>query len=210
MPRSALPPPPPPPHSRMWPDRAALLADRGRALEELHRCSIGVHRVLLLWLLALSAIIGWALLVIPLQQLEERDPLGFLLGPVFALLGLAALSPSVITLAHAIRRDHRIRQLLDAWLQLDSDPETDAGLRSPGLSLFWLLSSVALCVIGLWASFASAAGAEPDRTRYSDVALDMGIGTILWLTGLIGVIKAVRHYRWAVRALGPAPRPGHH
>ncbi|MEV1077853.1 hypothetical protein AB0I98_06290 [Streptomyces sp. NPDC050211] len=210
MPRSALPPPPPPPHSRMWPDRAALLADRGRALEELHRCSIGVHRVLLLWLLALSAIIGWALLVIPLQQLEERDPLGFLLGPVFALLGLAALSPSVITLAHAIRRDHRIRQLLDAWLQLDSDPATDAGLRSPGLSLFWLLSSVVLCVIGLWASFASAAGAEPDSTRYSDVALGMGIGTILWLTGLIGVIKAVRHYRWAVRALGPAPRPGHH
>ncbi|MDO0935711.1 hypothetical protein QQY66_30025 [Streptomyces sp. DG2A-72] len=210
MPRSPLPPPPPPPHSRMWPDRAALLADRWRALEELRRCSIGVHRVLLLWLLALSAIIGWALLVIPLQQLEERDPLGFLLGPVFALLGLAALSPSVITLAHAIRRDHRIRQLLDAWLQLDSDPATDAGLRSPGLSLFWLLSSVALCVIGLWASFASAVGAEPDRTRYSDVALDMGIGTILWLTGLIGVIKAVRHYRWAVRALGPAPRPGHH
>ncbi|WP_155058577.1 hypothetical protein [Streptomyces blattellae] len=208
MPRSSLPPPPPPPHSRMWPDRAALLADRGRVLQELHRCSIGLQRVLLLWLLALSAIIGWALLVVPLQQFEERDPLRFLLGPVFTLLGLAALSPSVITLGHAIRRDHLIRQLLDAWLELDSDPATDAGLRSPGLSLFWFLSSVVLCVTGLWVSFASVIGADPDRARHSDVALDMGIGTILWLTGLIGVVKAVRHYRWAVRALGPAPRPG--
>ncbi|MEV6171052.1 hypothetical protein AB0L99_22805 [Streptomyces sp. NPDC051954] len=210
MPGSPLPPPPPPPHTRMWPDRAALLADRGRALEELHRCSIGVHRVLLLWLLALAAIIGWALLVVPLQQIEERDPLGFVLGPLFALLGLAALAPSVIAVAVAIRRDQRIRQLLDAWLQLDSDPSTDVGLRSPGLSLFWLLSSVVLCAIGLWESFTSAAGAEPGRARHSDVVLGMGIGTILWLTGLIGVVKAVRHYRWALRVLGPSPRPGHH
>jgi len=27
----------------------------------------------------------------------------------------------------------------------------------------------------------------------------MGLGTILWLTGLIGAAKAVGHYRWAVR-----------
>jgi hypothetical protein len=33
----------------------------------------------------------------------------------------------------------------------------------------------------------------------------LGIGTILWLTGLIGVVKAVRHYRWALRVLRPAP-----
>ncbi|MET9383749.1 hypothetical protein ABZY09_22435 [Streptomyces sp. NPDC002928] len=205
MSRSMLPPPPPPPHVRTWPDRGALLADRGRALEELRRRSLGVHRVLLLWLLALAAIIGWSLLVLPLQQIEEEDPTGFLLGPVFVILGLAALAPPVIAVALAIRRDRQIRRLLDAWLALDSHPPTDACLRSPGLSLFWLLSSLAVCATGLWASLAAAAGAEPGRSAYSDVALGMGIGTILWLTGLIGVVKAVRHYRWALRVLGPAP-----
>ncbi|QIJ64291.1 hypothetical protein [Streptomyces sp. JB150] len=206
MPRSPLPPPPPPPHLRTWPDRAALLADRGRALEELRRRSLGVHRVLLLWLLALAAIIGWSLLILPLQQLEQKDPLGFVLGPIFAVLGLASLTPSVIAVVIAVRRDHRIRQLIDAWLALDSHPPTDARLRSAGLSLFWMLSSLMVCGIGLWASFASAARAEPGRSTYADVVLGMGIGMILWLTGLIGVVKAVRHYRWALRTLRPALR----
>jgi hypothetical protein len=178
-------------------------------LEELHRRSLGVHRVLLLWLLALAAIIGWALLVLPVQQFEEKDPTGFLLGPVFALLGLAALTPSVIAVILAIRRDHRIRQLMDAWLALDSHPSSDARLRAPALSLFWLLSSLTIAVIGLWTSFGTAAGAEAGRSTYADVILGMGTGTILWLTGLIGVVKAVRHYRWALRVLGPAPAAGH-
>ena len=213
MPRSTVPPPPPPAHIRAWPDRSALLADRGRALEELRRRSLGVHRVLLLWLLAVAAIIGWALLVLPLQQLEQRDPTGFILGPLFAILGLAALAPSVVAVVLAVRRDRHISQLLDAWLRLDSHPTTDARLRSPGLSLFWLLSSLGVCAFGLWTSFAGAAEAEPGRNTYSDVVLVMGIGFILWLTGLIGVAKAVRHYRWAVRALRPRasgaqrPRP---
>jgi hypothetical protein len=209
MPAATLPPPPPPPHLRTWPDRSALLADREQALEELHRRSLGVHRVLLLWLLALAAIIGWALLVLPVQQFEEKDPTGFLLGPVFALLGLAALTPSVIAVILAIRRDHRIRQLMDAWLALDSHPSSDARLRAPALSLFWLLSSLTIAVIGLWTSFGTAAGAEAGRSTYADVILGMGTGTILWLTGLIGVVKAVRHYRWALRVLGPAPAAGH-
>ncbi|MEU2281324.1 hypothetical protein ABZ614_04995 [Streptomyces sp. NPDC013178] len=209
MSRATLPPPPPPPYLRTWPDRSTLLADRQRALEELHRRSLGVHRVLLLWLLALAAIIGWSLLVLPVQQFEEKDPTAFLLGPVFALLGLAALAPSVVAVVLAVRRDHQIRQLLDAWLALDSHPLSDARLRSPGLSLFWLLSSLAVATTGLWASFATAAGARPGRSTYAEVALGMGIGTILWLTGLIGAAKAVRHYRWALRALGPAPAAGH-
>jgi hypothetical protein len=186
-----------------------MLADRGRALEDLRRRSLGVHRVLLLWLLALAAIIGWSLLVLPLQQIEDKDPLGLILGPIFALLGLASLAPSVIAVVFAIRRDRRIRELIDAWLALDTHPPTDARLRSPGLSLFWMLSSMLICAIGLWASFAAAAEAEPGRSLYYDAALGMGIGLILWVTGLIGATKAVRHYRWALRALGPAPRPGH-
>lgn len=209
MHRSPLPPPPPPPHIRTWPDHAAMLADRGRALEELRRRSLGVHRVLLLWLLALAAVIGWSLLVLPIQQFEERDPLGFVLGPIFAVLGLASLVPSVVAVILAIRRDQRTRQLIDAWLALDSHPPTDTRLRSPGLSLFWMLSSLVVCAIGLWASFATAAQAEPGRSTYGDVVLGMGIGMILWLTGLIGVVKAVRHYRWALRVLGPAPRSPH-
>ncbi|MFH8804461.1 hypothetical protein ACH4F6_33630 [Streptomyces sp. NPDC017936] len=202
MPGATLPPPPPPPHIRTWPDRSALLADRARALEELRRRSLGVHRVLLLWLLALAAIIGWSLLVLPVQQFEERDPTGFLLGPVFALLGLAALTPSVVAVALAVRREHQMGQLLDDWLALDSDPLHDARLRSPGLSLFWLLSSLGVAAIGLWASFATAAGAHAAGSTYADIALGMGTGTILWLTGLIGVVKAVRHYRWALRVPG--------
>ncbi|MET7696114.1 hypothetical protein [Streptomyces sp. NPDC005485] len=201
MPRSSVPPPPPPPHVRTWPDRAALLADRRRALEELLRRSLGVHRVLLLWLLALAAIIGWSLLVLPLQQIEQHDPTGFILGPVFAILGLAALAPSVVAVVLAVRRDRKLRELLDAWLHLDSHPPTDARLRSPGLSLFWFLSSIVVGAIGLWASFA-AAGTR--KTYFSDVVLGMGIGLILWMTGLIGVVKAVRHYRWALRVLAPA------
>ncbi|MFD3315197.1 hypothetical protein [Streptomyces sp. NPDC058694] len=212
MPGPTLPPPPPPAYISGWPDRSALLADRGRALEELRRRSLGVHRVLLLWLLAVAAIIGWALLVLPLQQLEQRDPTGFILGPLFAVLGLASLAPSVVAVVLAVRRDRHISQLLDAWLRLDSHPPTDDRLRSSGLSLFWLLSSLTVGAFGLWTSFAGAAEARPGRDAYSDVVLVMGIGFILWLTGLIGVVKAVRHYRWAVRVLGPrvpalAPAP---
>ncbi|MFJ4619204.1 hypothetical protein [Streptomyces sp. NPDC088812] len=202
---ATLPPPPPPSHLGAWPDRSALLADRERALDVLHRCSLGVHRVLLLWLLALAAIIGWSLLVLPVQQFEEKDPTGSLLGPVFALIGVAALTPSVTAVVLAIRRDHRTRQLLEAWLALDSHPLSDARLRSPGLSLFWLLSSLTVAAIGLWASFVSAVGARPGPSAYADIALGMGTGTILWLTGLIGVVKAVQHYRWALRVLGPTP-----
>ncbi|OSZ58716.1 hypothetical protein OQI_20170 [Streptomyces pharetrae CZA14] len=209
MPRSPLPPPPPPPHIRTWPDRTALLADRGRALEELRRRSLGVHRILLLWLLALAAIVGWSLLVLPLQQIEAKDPLGFILGPIFGLLGLASLAPSVIAVVFAARRDRRLRELIDAWLALDTHPPTDTRLRSPGLSLFWMLSSLLVGATGLWASFATAAQAEPGPSARADVVLGMGIGMILWVTGLIGMVKAVRHYRWALRALGPASPPGH-
>lgn len=132
MPGFLLPPPPPPAHIRSWPDRAALLADRGRALEELRGRSLGVHRVLLLWLLALAAIVGWALLVLPLQQIEQRDPTGVVLGPLFALLGLAALALTVLAVALSVRSDRRMHELLKAWTELDRHPATDSRLRSPG------------------------------------------------------------------------------
>ncbi|MGW2228999.1 hypothetical protein [Streptomyces formicae] len=206
MPRRTLPPPPPPAHLRTWPDRQTLLTDRGMALDDLRRRHLGVHRLLLLWLCGLGGVVGCALLTLPLQFIDGKDPGFFLLGPVLAVLGAAALAPSVIGVVLGIRHDRRLRELTDAWLALDTHPATDARLRSPGLSLFWLLSSLAVCALGLWASFAAAAYAEPGRDTYADVALGMGAGLVLWLTGLIGAAKAARHYRWALRRLGPAPR----
>ncbi|MEU4800631.1 hypothetical protein [Streptomyces sp. NPDC023327] len=208
MPSRTLPPPPPPAHLRTWPDRRTLLTDRGMALHELRRRHLGVHRLLFLWLCGLGAVIGWALLMQPIKLIEEQDATGLILGPVLAVLGLAALAPSVVGVVLSLRRDRRIRALTDAWLALDRDPASDARLRSPGLSLLWLLSSLAVCALGLWASFASAAYAEPGRETYADVALGMGTGLLLWLTGLLGAAKALTHYRWALRALTPLPAPG--
>lgn len=210
MPSRTLPPPPPPVHLRTWPDRQTLLTDRGMALDDLRRRHLGVHRLLLLWLCGFGGVVGCALLTLPLQFIDDKDPSFFLLGPVLMVLGVAALAPSVIGVVLGIRHDRRLRELTDAWLALDSHPATDARLRSPGLSLFWLLSSLAVCALGLWASFAAAAYAEPGRDTYADVALGMGAGLVLWLTGLIGAAKAARHYRWALRRLGPAPRAGAH
>ncbi|MFJ2767394.1 hypothetical protein [Streptomyces sp. NPDC087300] len=210
MPSRTLPPPPPPAHLRTWPDRQTLLNDRGMALDDLRRRYLGVHRLLLLWLCGFGGVVGWALLVMPLQFIDDKDPSGFLLGPVLMVLGVAAFVPSVIGVVIGFRHDRRIRELTDAWLALDSQPASDARLRSPALSLVWLLASLAVCVLGLWASFAAAAYAEPGRDTYSDVALGMGTGLVLWLTGLIGGTKAARHYRWALRRLGPAPSAGGH
>lgn len=204
IPRRTLPPPPPPAYLRTWPDRNALLHDRGKALEELRRRVLGVHRILLLWLFGLGCVIGWALLTVPLEMIEDRDVMAIVMVPLCAILGLGTIIPCVYGVVAGIRSDRKARELTDSWLTLDSDPASDSALRSPGLSLCWLLSSLLVCALGLWASFAAAAYAEPGRDSSYDVALGMGTGLILWLTGLIGITKAAGHYRWAIRKLGPA------
>ncbi|MFB6674666.1 hypothetical protein ACFCWG_20115 [Streptomyces sp. NPDC056390] len=208
MPSRALPPPPPPVQLRTWPDRQTLLTDRGMALDELRRTYLAVRRLLLLWLCGFGGVIGWALLVQTLQLIEDRDPLAFIFGPVFVILGLAALVPAVVGVVLGMRRDRHIRELTDAWLALDTDPATDARLRSPGAGLTWWLSSLVVCALGLWTSLGTAAYAEPGRDTYVDVTFGMGAGTILWLTGLIGIRKALGHYRWAARRLSPTPARG--
>jgi hypothetical protein len=208
MPSRTLPPPPPPVEMRAWPDREALLADRARAMGELIRLSIGVPRLLLLWLTVAGFAVGWSLIGAALAAFEESiDPLSYLFGGIFACIGAACVIPTVFVIGFGIRRDKLVRERLGQWSSLERDPLRDAHLRSPAQSLFWFIPSFLLGALGLWMCFAIPATAKPGRETYADVALMMGLGFILWLTGLIGVAKAVSHYRWAVRLLGAAGSP---
>ncbi len=122
---------------------------------------------------------------------EEPDPLSAVFGVVFALLGVGVLLPTGY---------RQVRQLLRTWAESDRDPAADARLRAPGRSLAWLLASFAWAASGLYVAFAGAASVLPNDTAYGEVAYYLGLGMILWITGLLGLAKAGTHYRWAVRA----------
>lgn len=206
MSRRTLPPPPPPEDIRAWPDRESLLADRARAMGELSRLSIGVPRLLLLWLTAAGFAAGWGLIGAALKTFQESiDVLSYMAVAVFAGLGLAGMLPTGLVIGFGIRRDKVVRERLAQWSSLARDPARDVRFRSPGESLFWLVPSFLLCALGLWLSFAVPATAERGRETYAEVTMLMGLGFILWLTGLLGVAKAVSHYRWAVRLLAGGP-----
>ncbi|WP_415952442.1 hypothetical protein [Streptomyces sp. KLOTTS4A1] len=201
-----LPPPPPPTHLATWPDRTALLHDREQALELLRRRSLGVGRLVVLWLTGVLAVFGWALVAMPLMLIRDKDPMFIVLGPVCALLGLAALAPAVFIVVRGARTDRRVRELTDAWLALDEERASAQALRAPGRSLAWLLLSFAPCAAGLWAAFG---GTYAAHSPYEAV-LALGSGTLIWLTGLLGVAKAVGHRQWAIRELGHPRRPAPH
>ncbi|MEV8530292.1 hypothetical protein [Streptomyces sp. NPDC051211] len=210
MPRRHLPPPPPPAHLRAWHDAAVLQDDRARFLTELARHSLGLTRLLLLWSAAAVFAFGWSFLGMALMSFEQGDGLGLLIGGAFAALGFGVLVPAGFWFAWGARRDREVRQLLCAWADSEpagNDPAAEARLRAPGRSLGWLLSSFGLCAAGLWVSFGSAASARPDGDTYGEVAYYIGLGMILWITGLLGAGKAAAHYRWALRAFtGPGRR----
>ncbi|WP_199550625.1 hypothetical protein [Streptomyces sp. N35] len=193
-----LPPPPPPGHIATWPDRSSLLADRSRALQALTGGGLGLGRLVLLWLTGLLALFGWGMLCMPLLWLGSGDVMGFILGPVCALLGLAALVPAVIIVVRGARTDRRVRELTEAWIELDEERQSVRALRSPGLSLAWLLLSFVPCAGGLWVSFG---GTHAANDRYEAV-LALGAGTLLWVTGLLGIAKANGHRQWILRTLG--------
>ncbi|MFJ6798676.1 hypothetical protein [Streptomyces sp. NPDC091268] len=201
MPRRDLPPPPPPAHLRDWTDEAAVRADRARFLRELGQRSLGLGRLLLLWAVSAVFALGWSFVGMALMAFEEDDPVSFLLGLVFVVLGAGVLVPAGFWLASGARRDRQVRRLLCAWAEWDRDPAADSRVRAPGRSLAWLLASLAVGALGLWVTFGVAVSARPGEDTYAEVAYYMGLGLILWITGLLGLGKAGAHYRWAVRAL---------
>ncbi|MFJ3581585.1 hypothetical protein ACIPPS_04990 [Streptomyces sp. NPDC090127] len=199
--RAPLPPPPPPVEIRSWPDREARLADRARAMAELNRRLLGGARlsVFLVWVATLQ--LGWGLCGSGFIMLDESlDPISGLFACFFVALGLGAVVPAVFFLARGVRRDREARERLTLWAAVDADRAADARLRRPVLSVVWLLVSFALCAVGLWLSLAAPAEATgPGRGGYGLVTYFMGAALGLWVSGLTGVVKAVGHYRLAVR-----------
>ncbi|MCX4982887.1 hypothetical protein [Streptomyces sp. NBC_00572] len=205
-PRNPLPPPPPPAELQSWPDRDARLADRARALDELARRLLGGGRLalFLLWFLMLQ--LGWSLIGVLLTSLGGPilDPITMMIDLFAAALGIGVLVPAVWLTIRSLRRDRIIRERLVQWAALDRHGPTDARLRAPGHSVNWLLMSFAMCGLGLWMGFAVPAGVSRDD-GYGLVAYGMGVALILWVTGLTGLVKAIGHYRLAVRLTGRRP-----
>ncbi|WP_239516119.1 MULTISPECIES: hypothetical protein [unclassified Streptomyces] len=199
MPRCDLPPPPPPAHLRAWLDEHTVRADRARFLSELGRRSLGFGRLLLLWAVSAVFALGWSFVGMALMAFETHDPLSYLFGLIFAVLGVGVLIPAGFWFAWGAKRDRQVRRLMCAWAELEPDPAADRAMRAPGRSLTWLLASFALGALGLWVTFGSAAAARPGADTYGEVAYTMGLGMILWITALLGLGKAGAHYRWAIR-----------
>ncbi|MFC9248791.1 hypothetical protein ACFT7S_33595 [Streptomyces sp. NPDC057136] len=205
--RSPLPPPPPPVELRSWPDRQAMFADRAVVLGALVTMHLGHVRLAMLWLWGMLAALGWSFVGGAIVSFEEpNDPFAAMLGMVGFALGAFLLVPSVAFVAVGLARDRQVRRLLVQWGALGRDPAGDLRLRIPGVSLLWMLTSFALCALGLYTCVVVPAGAEAGEETYGEVALFMGLGLICWLTGLIGVVKALAHRRWVLRVLGSARR----
>jgi hypothetical protein len=169
-------------------------------MAELHRRSIDPKRLLLLWLTAAGFALGWVFFATMLEVVaEELDPFSIVFAATLGLLGVGCMIPTGLVVGLGIARDAETRRRLWQWTALDWDPARDARFGSPVLSLAWFVPSFLLCASGLFLSFAVPAGARPGEDTPAGVALLMGLGLIMWLTGLIGVTKAVSHYRWAVR-----------
>ncbi|CAM5256815.1 hypothetical protein GCM10010329_05990 [Streptomyces spiroverticillatus] len=199
MPRPPLPPPPPPVPYRTWPDPEAMRADRERAMRELGRRALGVPAAVGFWLYALLLAVGWGCVGVALQTFEQGMFPDVLIGGIFLVLGVGAIVPAAILLGLGVKRDRTIRQRLCAWQELGADPAVDAQVRAPGRSLAWLLPSFALAALGLGTSLGWAASASPGTDTYADAAFFIGAGCVMWVVGLLGMVKAVGHYRWAVR-----------
>lgn len=194
---------------RTWPDDRALLADRAGILGWLVQHSMGPARFTQFVLLVAGAQFGWLLVGEVLRALNEgADVFSVLLGALLAAFGLGVMVAAGIVLFLLVRRDGAMRRLIHEWAILASDPERDARLRLPGMSLCWLLVSFVAGAFGLWLALETPANARRGDDTYAEVAYVIGAGTLLWIAGLIGVTKAVAHYRWAVRLAAARPVSG--
>ncbi|MGO4457735.1 hypothetical protein AB4039_10560 [Streptomyces sp. M-16] len=205
MPSRELPPPPPPAHLREWLDETVVRADRARFLADLSRRGLGPGRLALLWAVAAAFALGWAFVGLAVTSFEAADPVESLFGAVFVATAVGVLVPAGIWFVRGARRERREHELLCGWIEAGREPVVDPALRAPVRSLVWLAASLALGACGLWTAFAAAAGARPGATGYGEVVGFVGLGMILWITGLLGAAKAVTHRRWAGRAGRPAP-----
>ncbi|MFI8322515.1 hypothetical protein [Streptomyces sp. NPDC085529] len=205
--RIPLPPPPPPAELRSWPDREALLADRALAVGELTRRLLGGGRFALFAGAVLVLQLGWGMVGVLLAELgygAVLDPITFLLTLVLAVLGAGVMVPGVWLVVRGVRRDRVVRERLLLWAALDRHGPTDARLRAPVASACWAAVSALLCGLGLWLGFAVPAGTDPAH-GYGLVAYGMGVAMIFWINGLIGLFKAVGHFRMVLRVV-PAGR----
>jgi hypothetical protein len=187
-----------------------MLTDRSAVLGELVRAHVAPGQLAMLWLWGAICALGWLLVGTALITFEESyDVISAGIGLIIAVMGVGCVVPAVILVVVGLRRDRRIRRLLDAWGALDRDPVRDAALRMPGVSLAWLLMSFALCAAGLYACFAVPASGVLSGDAYGPAVLVMGLGLTGWIVGLIGLVKAFAHRRWVLRVLigGPAPEP---
>ncbi|MFD8144445.1 hypothetical protein [Streptomyces sp. NPDC059708] len=204
--RRDLPPPPPPAHLREWLDEGAVRADRARFLADLSRRTLGLGRLVLLWLTAAVFAIGWTFVSTAVMTFESGTGTEYAFGVVFALMGLAVLVPAGRYFVRGARQERRVHRLLCAWAVEDRDPGADTGLRAPVRILVWLLASLALGALGLWTAFTSAAGVRPGTDTVGQIGYFMGLGMILWITALLGLAKAATHYSWSLRARRPHPK----
>ncbi|WP_199806716.1 hypothetical protein [Streptomyces sp. NRRL F-5727] len=171
------------------------------------RRSLGGGRFALFAGAVLVLQLGWGMVGVLLVDLGHGailDPITFLIGLFIALLGLGVMVPGVWLAVRGVRRDRVVRERLLLWAVLDRHGPTDARLRAPVASACWMAVSAVLCGLGLWLGFAVPAGTDP-ANGYGLVAYGMGVALILWINGLIGLFKAVGHFRMALRVV-PAGR----
>ncbi|WP_046508810.1 hypothetical protein [Streptomyces odonnellii] len=201
-----LPEPPPPLHLRTWPDHEALLADRAAALATLTVRRLGIGRLVLLWLLGAVGVVGWAAVGLAIQSFEQGG-LGQVTGLVALFLAAFLLIPAGVALGFWLERGRTVRLLLEAWADLARDPAVDGRVRAHRRCVLWLLPSLALCLLGVWATSSawSSATTGPGSATVGETVYALGLGLTVLATGVLGAVQSYAHQSWSGRFLSPVP-----
>lgn len=207
--RRPLPPPPYDPSSdepaNLGPDDEAVVAARDAAMLELATRGLSVWRLLALWLAAGVAVLGWAALGLASDSFEQGG-LGALAGLVGLALGALFLLPASIGIAIWVSTGREIRDRLDDWADVGPDLVTDERLRAERRCLGWLLSSAALCALGVGALL--HAGDAAESVTVGQMVYAYGLAVTVLLAGVLGAVRAAGHQRWSGRLLRAVPVRG--